>query len=116
MPLRGKAQLFSYAELLNDGAIPLDVSLRQVVQEAAAFPYELEQPTTRRVVFCVRLQVLGQVANAMAKDRNLHFGPSGIGGRVAETLDKVLFLFFRNHVCYPLLDRIDAKAETRRTA
>lgn len=46
----------------------------QVVQQLAALRDQLQQTTTRMVVFLVGLEVLGQGGNARRQDRHLHFG------------------------------------------
>jgi hypothetical protein len=52
-------ELAAQAELLDEGAVALEVVLLQVVQEAAAPPDELEQPAPRIVVVLVGAQMLG---------------------------------------------------------
>ena len=66
------------AETLDDRAVALDVGLVQVVQQPAALADEQQQPTTAVVVVLVRLEVLGQVADAVAQQRDLHLGRAGV--------------------------------------
>src|SRR5262249_13935362 len=61
-----------------------DVGLVQVVQQPAALTHEQQQATTRVVVVLVLLEVLRQVADAVAEQRDLDLGRTGVAllGRV----------------------------------
>src|SRR5690606_21102468 len=82
--------LAAQAELLDQGLIATLVLALQVVEQAAALRNQSEQTTTGMVVLLVVLEVLGQVADALGKDRHLDFRRAGValGGR--EFLDEFL--------------------------
>jgi hypothetical protein len=59
--------------------VTLDIDVLYVVEEAAAAADHEEQATTGVVVMLVGFEVLIEVVDASRKDRNLHFGGTGIG-------------------------------------
>src|SRR5262245_28265564 len=72
------------SETLDDRAVAVDVGLVQVVQQPTTLAHEEQQATTRVVVVLVLLEVLGQVADAVAEQRDLDLGRTGVAllGRV----------------------------------
>src|SRR5688500_10075896 len=77
-PPRGD-RLLTNAELVDDRAVALHVDLLEVVQQTAAAPDELQKAAAGVVVLRVRLEVLGQIADAVREECNLHFWRPGIG-------------------------------------
>lgn len=69
-----KRQLFTDAQLGDDGTIPLDVLLGQVVQHLAALTDHLQQASAAVVVVDVDLQVLGELLNPGGEDGDLDLG------------------------------------------
>src|SRR3954467_119082 len=63
--------LSAQAETLDDGPIPVDVGLGEVVQQPAALTDQQQQPPAAVVVVLVRAQVLGEVADALRQQRDL---------------------------------------------
>ena len=68
----------SQAEAGDDRAVALDLGLLQVSQEATALPHEEQQSPTAVVVVLVLLEVLGEVGDAVAQQRDLHLGGTGV--------------------------------------
>src|SRR4051812_29347914 len=66
------------AETLDDRAVARDLGLLQVVQQTTALADEQQQATTAVVVVLVRLEVLGQVRDAVAEQRDLHLRRTGV--------------------------------------
>src|SRR6478752_4951752 len=66
------------AEALDDRAVALDLGLLQVVEKTTALADEQQQTTTAVVVVLVLLEVLGEVADAVAEQRDLHLGRAGV--------------------------------------
>src|SRR5439155_27342145 len=60
------------AELLDEGAVALEISLLQVLQQPAPAPDQLQQAAARIVVFRVAAQVLCQLVDACREERDLH--------------------------------------------
>src|SRR3954454_21803342 len=90
-PLTGA--LPAEAELLDEGAIALEVFALQVVQEPPAAADELQQAAARVVVVLVRPQVLRQLVDALRQHRDLDLGRARVRLVLAELLN-VLQLFF----------------------
>src|SRR5271165_6444567 len=83
------SRLLAYAELADDFAIAVGVVRLEVVKQAAALAHQHQQAAARTMVFRVGLEVLGQLANALAEDRDLHFRTAGVGVMRAKTRDNV---------------------------
>src|SRR5215207_8594145 len=66
------------AETLDDRAVALDLGLLQVVQQPAALTHQQQQATTAVVVVLVLLEVLGEVGDAVAEQRDLDLGGTGV--------------------------------------
>src|SRR2546423_7885415 len=86
--------LFSDAEFIDDRAVTLDVGLLQIVEKAATAADELEQSAAAVMVLRVRLEMLGEVGDAIREKCDLHFGSSGIAVMGAILGDQVRFLLF----------------------
>src|SRR3954447_11948723 len=117
--MRSARRLAAQAELLDEGAIALEILALQVVQEAPAAPDELEQSTTGVVVVLVRAEVLGQLVAALGQHRDLDFGRAGVRLVLAELPDMLQLLFLGEGHLSPLVDvspRVSARREGRTRA
>src|ERR1700682_2604013 len=65
-------------ELGDNRSVALDVGALQIVQQPAALADQLEQPAPRVVVVGVRLEMVGEVIDPFAEDRDLDFGRPGV--------------------------------------
>src|SRR5688572_7836581 len=83
-------------EPLDEGLVAPFVGLLQIVEQRTALRNHLEKPAARMVVLAVRLEVFGQVVDALGEDRNLHFGRSGIAGFGGVGLDDLRLAFSGN--------------------
>ena len=70
--------LASQAEAGDDRAVALDVGLLQVVEETTALSHEEQQSPTAVVIVLVLLEVLGEVGDAVAQQRDLDLGGTGV--------------------------------------
>ena len=61
-------------KLLDENAVTLEVLLLQVVEQTPALTDELHESLPRVMVLGVGLEMLGQVADALAQDCHLHLG------------------------------------------
>ena len=66
-------------ELGDERAVPLDVVAPQVVEQPTPASDEHEQAPAAVVVLLVDLHVLGQVADPLGEQGNLHLGRTGVG-------------------------------------
>ena len=82
--LLGAGRTAADAEALDQRTEALDVLLGQVLQQAATLADQDQQTTTGVVVVLVRLEVLGQVRDALGEHRHLDLRRTGVtlGGRV----------------------------------
>src|SRR5688572_22999711 len=64
---------FSQPEPADDVQVSRPVLARQILEQTVALTDHLEQAAARRVVLLVRLEVFGQLVDALGQDRDLHF-------------------------------------------
>src|SRR5438552_18689074 len=77
-------ELAAEAELLDEGAVALEVLPLQVVQEPAAPADELQEPAARVVVVLVRPEVPRQHVDPLGQHRDLDFRRARVGLVLAE--------------------------------
>src|SRR3954467_12087029 len=70
--------LLTDAEALDQVRVAVRVLALQVVEKSAALADQLQQAAARVMVLRVRLEMVGQIADALAEERNLHFRGSGV--------------------------------------
>lgn len=71
-------RLLADAELADHGLVTLGIVFLEVVEQATALADQHEKSAARAVVFLVRLEVLRQLANALAEQSDLNFGTTGV--------------------------------------
>jgi len=71
--------LLADAELGDHTFIALGIVFLEVVQQATPLADQHEKPAARAVVFLVRLEVLRQLADTLAEQRDLHLRTAGVG-------------------------------------
>ena len=80
--------LLADAEFRDDRLIALGIVFLQVVEQATPLADQHEKAAARAVVFLVRLEVLRQLANPFAEQRDLDFRAAGIAGMRAVLVDE----------------------------
>ena len=70
--------LLAQTKTFDNLAIPIWVAAVQVVQQPAAPVDHHDQPAARSVIFRVGFEMGGEVVDALAQQRNLHFGRTRI--------------------------------------
>src|SRR6201996_8899394 len=91
------AGLLADSQLADHVAIAVRVRALQVVQKAAALGHQHEEATAGAMILLVCLEVLGQLANTLAENGNLHLRTSGVGVMRAELGDDLGFLCGGQH-------------------
>jgi hypothetical protein len=81
-------RLLADAEFRDDRLVALGIVFLKVVEQATALADQHEKATARTVVFLVRLEVLRQLANALAQQRDLDFRAAGIAWMRAVLVDE----------------------------
>ncbi len=66
------------AEALDDAAVTLDVAAGQIVEQATTATDKKQQTTTTVVVVLVRLEVFGEVVDAVRQQCDLDLGGTGV--------------------------------------
>jgi hypothetical protein len=84
-------RLLADTQFADDVTVAVRIRLLEVIQKAAALAHQHQQTTARTMILFVGFEVLGQLANTLAEDRDLHFRTAGIGVMGAVTRDNVGF-------------------------
>src|SRR5690606_18915991 len=74
------AALLPDAEALDELRVPFDVLRLEIVEEPAALADELQQPAPGMMILRVRLEMFGEVGDALTEQRDLHLGGAGVAG------------------------------------
>ena len=88
--------VLAQAQLFDQSLITALIGLLQVIEQRTTRGDQLQQATTRVVVFLVGLEVLGEVGDPLRVDRHLHFSASSVAGRTAVGLDELSFALESN--------------------
>lgn len=83
------ARLSPDAELFDQRAIAREIGAAEVFEQAAAFSDQSKQPAARMMIFDVGLEMLGQLIDACAHQRDLNFGGTAIVGGSSVRLDNL---------------------------
>jgi hypothetical protein len=67
-------KLLAQLELFGDCLIAADIRISKIVQQTAALADHQKQTTARAVILLGRLQMLGQMVDAVREQRDLHVG------------------------------------------
>src|SRR5688572_23189134 len=70
--------LLANAEASNQLGVPIGVLALEIIQQAPPLADQLQQPAARMVILRVYLEVLGEVIDPVAENRDLHFRRSGV--------------------------------------
>lgn len=84
--------LLAQTQSLDDGAVALNVTRLQIVEQATTLTYEACERTLGAVVLAVLLHVLGEVSDATGEQGNLALCATGVGGTLAILLENLNFL------------------------
>src|SRR4051812_46034693 len=87
-PVRAASGLAADAEFFDQLPIAAFVLALEIVEERAALRHELQETATRVVILHVRLEVPGQVVDALGQDGDLHLGRAGVAGLLREFLQE----------------------------
>src|SRR4030095_15212199 len=73
-------RLLPNTEPLDQLGVAIRIFALQVVQQASPLTDQLQKAAARVMILRVGLEMLGQVIDALAQERDLYLGGSGIGG------------------------------------
>mgnify|MGYP001293667193 CR=1 FL=1 len=80
------------AEALDEGLVARLVIGLQELQQAHPAAHHLEETVTRREIFLVHLEMIGQVVDLLGQKRDLDLGGAGVAFVSLKFLDYVLFV------------------------
>jgi len=86
-------KLLAQLELFGDRLIAADIRIGQIIQQTAALADHQQQTTAGAVILLGRLQMLGQMVDAVREQRDLHVGRTRV-------LRVRLELFNRFRLCF----------------
>lgn len=84
--------LVTEAKISDDLAIAFDIGPLEIVQQAAAASYHLEEALTRVVIFCMGAEVVGQIVDVICEDCDLDDCGAGVRSMRAVLFDCRCFL------------------------
>jgi hypothetical protein len=95
-PVLEREPLSAQPEPFNDRVVAVHILPFQVIEQLSALTHQLQKASTGMMVFLVTFEVLGQITNPLAEQRNLHLGRARVRGMEFEVLDNS-FLLVRGH-------------------
>jgi hypothetical protein len=63
--------LLTYAEALDEIGVTLGILALEVIEQTPTLAHQLQQPPTGVVILCVDLEMLGEIVDALAEERDL---------------------------------------------
>jgi len=95
--------LLADSQLADHIAVAIRISLLEVIQKTAALAHQHQQTTAGAMILLVGLEVLCQLADTRAENRNLHFRTSSVRLMRAKFGNDVCFLCGCQHGRFVLL-------------
>ena len=89
-------KLLTKTQLGDNGTIALDIRLLQIRQQVLSLTDHLQQAAAGVMILLMGAQMLGQVADALGQNRNLHLGRTGVALMNGILFDNRIFLFFQH--------------------
>ena len=84
--------LLAQAQLVNNRLVTFGIVSLEVVEQAATLADQHEKTAARTMVLLVRFEVIRQLANTLAQQRDLDFGAARISGVGAVLVDEGFLL------------------------
>jgi hypothetical protein len=81
---------------LNQALVPIEIVVLQIIQEPSSLADKLEQAAPGMVILNVSLEMLGEVFDTLAKQRDLHLRRAGVRLMKPELLHDYLTLWLSN--------------------
>jgi hypothetical protein len=78
---------------LNQALVSVEIAFFQIVQQPSSLADKLEETSSRMVILDVGLEMLGEVLDALAKQRNLNLRGAGVRLVTPELLHDYLALW-----------------------
>src|SRR5688572_1536241 len=76
-------------QALDQSVVPLAVPGLEIVEQTAALADHLQKTAARMMILRVALEMLCEIGDALAQDRDLHFRRAGIGLALSIRLDQL---------------------------
>ena len=100
--------LLAESQPANQILVPSKVLPLQIVEEAPTLAYHLEKTTPGMVILLMTLQMVGQIADFLAEDCDLHVGGSSVGAVQLITIYNIVFSFSGQSHSFSLLHQDEA--------
>lgn len=96
-----RQHLLADPEFSDHRPVAVDVFAFEIVEKTSSTSHQLQQTTPRVKVFAVGTEVLGEVLDALAEQRDLNLGGAGVCVTPFELTDDVGFAIGReSHSCF----------------
>lgn len=97
-PSGGHSDLLTESEFCDYCTVTLNILLLEIVEKAAALTDHLKKTTAAVIILVVYLEVLGELGDALRKNRNLYFRRTCVCVVEAVIRDNLCLFLFENHV------------------
>src|SRR5262249_20586114 len=94
---RRTRSLLADTELADQLRVPVGILPFEIVEQTPALAHQLQEAAPRVMVLKVRLEVLGEVINALAEQRDLDFRGTRISGMGPIATDQLTLTFIGQH-------------------
>jgi hypothetical protein len=74
----GVLVLLTYAEALDEIGVALGVFALEVIEQPPTLAYQFQQSPAGVMILCVDLEMLGEVVDPLAEERDLNFRRPGV--------------------------------------
>jgi hypothetical protein len=92
----GQERLLAYSQPLNEALVSFKIVIFEIIQKPSSLADQLEKAASGMVILDVSLEMLGEVFNTLAKQRDLHLGRAGVRLMKPELLHNYLTLWLSN--------------------
>ena len=92
-PTPSENPLSAQSQLVDQGLVAPLIASSKVVEQASPLAHEHQQPAARVVVLYVDLEMVSELCDALAKERDLHLAGPGVPGLALVLIDDLVPAF-----------------------
>jgi hypothetical protein len=92
----GQERLLAYSQPLNQTLVSVEVGVFKIIQKSSSLADKLQEAASGMVILDVSLEMLGEVLDPLAEQRNLHLWRAGVRLMKPKLLHDYLTLWLSN--------------------
>jgi hypothetical protein len=93
--LNPEAPLFTHSQPFDHGTVSIYIFGFQVIEQPAPFADHFQQSPAGMVILCMGFEMIGEVVDPLAQNRNLHLRRARIRTMLTVGIDYLTLLLFR---------------------